>query len=227
MCSMGGIVVQALATVVDLEFPVRGGTIPADHGYALFGALCRVVPWLHADAGVGIHPIRGRLVGGRSLAITPASRLALRIPSSRIHEALPLAGQRLDLDGAQLTIGTPTVQPLRPVTTLLSRLVVIKGFLEPEPFLEAASRQATALGLGARLALVGRAADGSLEGTTQRTIGEPIRRTLRIRDKSVVGFALAVTELSAEESILVQEQGIGGRRRFGCGLFTPLGPRPR
>jgi CRISPR-associated protein Cas6 len=212
----------AVDTVVDLDLPVRGDTIPADHGYAFFAAICRVLPSLHADTSVGIHPVRGRLVGHRQLALTPDSRLTLRLPASRIAEALPLAGQRLDLDGAQLALGLPSIRPLVPATTLASRLVVIKGFTEPGPFLEAARRQADALGLGARLALVARANDGSLEGVTSRDAGEPIRRTLRIRDKTVVGFALAVAELTAEESILVQETGIGGRRRFGCGLFSPL-----
>ena len=40
-------------------------------------------------------------------------------------------------------------------------------------------------------------------------------------DKEIVGFALRVEELTAEESIRLQEKGIGGRRRFGCGIFVP------
>lgn len=214
--------VQAVDTVVDLEFPVRGETVPADHGYGLFGALCRVLPWVHDERGVGVHPLRGRLIGGRALALTPSSRLSVRLPASRIHEALPLAGQTLDLDGAPLRAGVPSIRPLRPVSALIGRLVVIKGFQEPGPFLDAARRQAEALGLGGRLSLVARSNAGSLEGATGRVAGEPIRRTLRVRDKTIVGFALALTELTAEESLRVQEAGLGGRRRFGCGLFVPL-----
>lgn len=214
--------VQAVDTVVDLEFNVRGEMLPADHGYALFGAACKALPWLHADEGVGVHPIRGRLVGGRSLALTPNSRLTLRLPASRIHQALPLAGKQIDVDGVRVSVGVPTVSPLRPAPTVVSRLVVIKGFQEPETFLEAARRQAEALGIGGRMALVARAGEGSLEGAAGREAGEPIRRTLRIRDKTIVGFALAATELTAGESILLQEVGIGGRRRFGCGVFVPM-----
>ena len=47
-----------------------------------------------------------------------------------------------------------------------------------------------------------------------------LRRTLRICDKEIVGFALRVERLTAQESILLQEKGIGGRRRFGCGIFV-------
>jgi CRISPR-associated protein Cas6 len=206
---------------------LRGNRIPADHGYALYGAVCRVLPWLHDDESVGVHPIRGRLIGHRSLALTPASRLTLRLPAIRIHETLPLAGQKLDIDGADVSLGIPTVRPLDPAATLLSPLVVIKGFMDPESFLAAADRQAKALGLSARLALVARTTEASLEGKTPRPAGEPIRRTLRVRDKTIVGFALAAVELTALESIRIQEHGIGGRRRFGCGLFLPIERRGR
>jgi CRISPR-associated protein Cas6 len=208
--------------VVDLSFPIGGGAIPADHGYALYAALCRLVPEVHGDETIGVHPIRGRLVGGRQLALTDASRLVLRMSADRIPALLRLAGQRMELDGARVSVGVPSVRPLRPAPALVSRLVVIKGFMEPDEFVQAAQRQIESLGARGRAALVARRQPGSLEGGTARASGEPIRRTLRIRDKAVVGFALAVTELTAEESVRIQEVGIGGRRRFGCGVFVPF-----
>jgi CRISPR-associated protein Cas6 len=48
-----------------------------------------------------------------------------------------------------------------------------------------------------------------------------IRRTVRIREKEVVGYGLDVSRLTAEASILLQEHGLGGRRPFGCGVFVP------
>lgn len=209
-------------TVVDLAFSLRGRQIAVDHGYALFGAISRVLPELHGDANVGIHPIRGQLAGSRRLTLTGQSQMVLRLPAMRVPSALHLAGQQLDLDGATIGVGIPTVQALRPAPALVSRLVVIKGFLEPSAFLDAARRQIEALGVGGRVALVARKLPESLDKQVGRAAGEPIRRTLRVRDKTVVGFALAVTELTADESIRVQEAGVGGRRRFGCGLFMPL-----
>jgi CRISPR-associated protein Cas6 len=57
-------------------------------------------------------------------------------------------------------------------------------------------------------------------------VGRPVRRVLRIKNKRIVGFPLTIPNLTAEESLLVQERGIGSRRRMGCGLFVPL-PRNR
>lgn len=214
--------VSTVDTAVDLIFGVRGGPIPADHGYALFGALCRIVPALHGADEIGVHPIAGQLVGGRRLELTDRSRLALRLPASRIAEALPLAGQRLDIEGSVVTVGVPQTRALRPAATVASRLVVIKGFLEPAAFLEAARRHLAEIDSGAEALLFARRADRSLEGATARDQGTPLRRTLRIRDKEIVGYALAVQRLSAEGSLALQSTGLGGRRRFGCGVFVPV-----
>lgn len=209
-------------SVVDMAFPVRGELLPVDHGYALFGAICRALPWLHGDEQVGVHPIRGRLAGGRALQMMRWSRVGLRLPVNRLPEALPLMGQTLEIDGARVQLGAPTVEPLQAATTVSSRLVVIKGFQESAAFLDAAQRQLDLLGVGGQAALIGRAGATAHEGAMGREANEPIRRTLRVRDKTIVGFALAVTNLTAEGSLRVQEAGVGGRRRFGCGLLSPF-----
>jgi CRISPR-associated protein Cas6 len=212
----------AVQPKVDLSFPLRGSHIPADHGYALFSALCRYLPWLHGADDVGVHPIQGRLSGARQLQLEPVSRLTFRLPVDRIGAVLPVAGKRLDIEGAPLLVGVPTVLPLQSKPALRSRLVTIRGFTEPEAFIEAAARHLTELGILAAPQLAVRQAAQSIEGATVRGPGMPIRRTLRIRDKTVVGFALRMTDLTAEESIRLQEAGLGGRRRFGCGLFVAV-----
>jgi CRISPR-associated protein Cas6 len=207
--------------VVDLAFPVQGRDVPADHGYLLYATIAREAPAVHGDGAIGIHPLRGRLAGERRLALERSSRLVIRLPVDRIPALLPLAGRRLDLAGSAVTVGVPAVRSLRPAAALWSRLVVIKGFMEPEGFLAAAQRQLAALGVQGRAALMARTTDRAVEGRSAAGKEEPIRRTLRIHDKDVVGFALGIEELTAEESIRIQVAGLGGRRRFGCGVFVP------
>ena len=79
--------------------------------------------------------------------------------------------------------------------------MTIKGFLKEEEFLEAAKRQLEQLDIN------GQAHMGA-------------RRTFRIKDKQVVGFEMGVTQLTAEESLTLQEKGLGGRRKMGCGVFV-------
>jgi CRISPR-associated protein Cas6 len=179
-----------------------GTRIPVDHGYAFFAAVNRLVPELHDAQDIGLHPIRGRFDGNGCLMLSAASRLIVRVPDERIREFLKLAGKTLEVDGNRFRVGVPEVRALRPAAALLARLVTIKGFMEVEAFIEAAKRQLETMGVMGVLQL-----------------GE--RRTFRIKDKQVVGFEVLASELGAEGSIRLQEIGIGGRRRMGCGIFVP------
>jgi len=208
--------------VVDIQFRLTGNLIPVDHGYPLFSAVSELVPGLHAYGEAGFHPIFGQLAGNRCLAITGKSFLTIRLPSEQITTVLPLAGKTLKLGDYDVRVGVPQTRALVPSARLYSRLVVIKGFMEPDSFLEAVSRQLHELAIKGKPYLV------TQLSIAETNLGKPggthspyLRRTIRIHDKEIVGFAMRVEELTAEESIRLQEKGIGGRRRFGCGLFLP------
>jgi len=188
---------------VDLAFRLMGTTVPVDHGYALYSAINRLVPDLHDAKDIGVHPIRGRYGGDGKLLLLPSSRLILRLSVDSIRPYLQLAGKTLDVDGHRLLVSVPETRALRPAATLYARLVTIKGFMEPDGFLEAAERRLHEMGATAELRL-----------------GE--RRTLRVKDKQVVGFEVAAIGLDAEDSVRLQETGIGGRRHMGCGTFVPF-----
>jgi CRISPR-associated protein Cas6 len=201
--------------VIDLAFELRGATIPLDHGYALFAALSRAVPALHGDRRIGVHPIRGMRVEPRRLTLVPGSRLRLRMPSEEIGAYLTLAGSRLDLEGSPLRVGLPRVEPLRPAPALSSRLVTIGKHAEPAAFVASLRSQMAGLGVEGELSL--------LPSTDPSRAGEPSRRVLRIKGRRIVGYAAAVTGLTAEGSLLLQEHGLGSRRRMGCGVFVRTG----
>ena len=187
---------------VDLAFRLNGAAVPVDHGYALYAALSRIVPEIHAAKEVGVQPIRGVYNGNGKLHLEDFSRLILRLPDEQIRSYLKLAGRRLEVDEHPLSVGVPEIRTLLLAPRLRARLVTIKGFLKEEEFLEAAKRQLQSLGIAGE-ALLGQ------------------RRTFRIKDKQVVGFEIGVTQLTAEESLTLQEQGLGGRRKMGCGVFVP------
>lgn len=189
--------------MIDLAFKLMGTRIPVDHGYALFAAVNRLVPELHDAKNIGLHPIRGRFDGNGCLVLSPASRLVIRVPDDRIREFLKLAGKTLEVNGNRFLVAVPEVRAIRPAAALFARLVTIKGFMEAEAFVEAAERQLETMGVKCTLQL-----------------GE--RRTVRIKDKQVVGFELLALELDAEGSVMLQEIGIGGRRRMGCGVFVEV-----
>lgn len=192
--------------LIDLAFRLTGSAVPVDHGYALYAALSRILPEIHAAKDIAVQPIRGLYSGNGTLHLADFSRLIFRLPDEQIQTYLKLAGKRLAVDEHPLGVGVPEVRTLRPVARLRARLVTIKGFLQEDEFLAAAKRQLEQRGIKG-----------------QAHIGA--RRTFRVRDKQVVGFEMGVTQLTAEESLTLQEQGLGGRRKMGCGVFVPGGER--
>lgn len=174
--------------------------------------------------GIGIHPIEGKLLGNRRMGLIATSRVTVRMDAERISDFLGLVGETLTLGGSGVTLGPPEVRPLRPSARLYSRLVVVKGFTEPEGFLDAVKRQLAAGGIEAEIGIALRQSELSREGQPGRREMSPLRRTLQIKDKQIVGFAVAASGLDADGSIRLQEMGVGGRRHFGCGIFVPARP---
>jgi CRISPR-associated protein Cas6 len=201
---------------VNLYYPVLGETLPTDHGYALYGALARALAALHEGSSpILVGPILGRYTGGQTLRLERRrSNLRLRLPAEAIGNVLPLAGKALDVAGHKLRLGVPRVMALEASPTVVARMVIIKGFMEPGAFLEAACRQLAAAGISAEASI-----PPVREGPHQ---GKPRRHVLRVKDRRLVGFTVQVTGLRPEQSIALQERGLGGKHRMGCGFFVPV-----
>lgn len=194
-------------TTVELHFPFTGATLPSDQGYALYGAISRWIPEAHEADWLAIETIPGIARGDGTTQLDREAALKIRLPQDRVPLMLKLAGKRPELDGHAIRLGAPQIFLLQPAPALYARIVTIKGFTEPEPFLAAVCRKLDELGI-----------------TGEPSIGP--RRIVRVGNHTIVGFGLAIHELSDEGSIVLQEQGLGGRRRMGCGIFFPVTHSP-
>ena len=209
-----------MTSVLDILFRVIGTEVPSDHGYALFGAVSRILEsagdrWLHGNPAIGLHTIRGTPSAPGRYRLGEDARFGLRLPSELVPRALKLAGRSIELDGCRLRIGVAQTRALVPATTMHCRIATTRNGHAPARFDAEIARQAAALDLHGRIFRVPRREPPSAER-------DPSRRVVRIRDKRVVGYALLATELTAAESIRLQERGLGGRRRMGCGVFVPV-----
>jgi CRISPR-associated protein Cas6 len=200
--------------VIDLSFVLVGTTIPLDHGYALFSALSRIVPELHGDRRVGVHPIRGRQSAPGVLSLTERSRLKLRLSAQGIAPYIAIAGKELDLEGQRVQVGIPRVEALVPAANLAARLVTFHNALDAEAFEADVRRELARMEIAATPQLI--------PGNHPKHPGQPVRRVTRVKGRRMVAYPLCVVGLTAEESIRLQEEGLGGRRRMGCGVFSPF-----
>ena len=198
---------------VELSFPVFGRAIPKDHAYTLYSAISKLLD-NHLPQGIAISSIRDRsLLPGRT-QLSQERYLRIRTPVESIGQLLPLAGKFLEIEGTEIGLGTPRIHALEPCAKLKAHIVTIKGFIEPQTFVDAVRRQLLSLGIN------GDASIPIIETGVRK--GEPRRRILRIKGKVIIGYCVVVANLSDADSYRLLSIGLGGQRHMGCGIFVPV-----
>lgn len=194
---------EASTVMVDVVFSLEEGSFPDEHAEALSLAVRRALPWFDDEPEAGILPLSGVAHGNNDACfVGRRSRLALRLPMHRGASADSLAGTRLDLGGAWLTLGKSSMRPLLPARGVVYSHLVSVGTDDEIEFLARCRSQLAARGLAPQL-ISGKAHE------------------LRTAQGAVRGFSLMLHGLAAAESLAVQESGLGSHRALGCGLFIP------
>ena len=186
--------------MVDVAFSLRGGTIPADHGWQLFRLLAERLAWLAAEDYAGVHPIRGSRAVAGEIYLGARARLMLRLPRERAEPSFALSGARFDL-GNEVEVGSAHLRPLFAHGTLYSQFVTT-GTPDEAGFQRDVSAELERAGIVCKI-ICGR-----------------IRRA-QTQDAEIVGYSLMLHELSPEHSLRMQAAGLGEGRKLGCGLFIP------
>lgn len=190
------------AAFVDVQFDLSPGEIPADHGVRLYEELVAHLPWLAETPGIGVHPVHGAPTGRNdNLVISRRVKLTLRLPVARLTDAEALVGAKLKTPAGTLTVGPLKKRPLLPYTTLYSHFVVMASSDEAR-FIDEARAELESMGVRA----------GLIPGK---------RRMMHTPEGAAEGYSLMLHDISLEDSIRVQERGLGQHRRYGCGIFIP------
>lgn len=199
---------------IDLIFSLLGESLSLDNGYEVFAALSKICPIIHDLEHISILPIAGIPKPPKSIKLTNRSKLIIRLPIDQVPLVYSLGGQTFTIGKNQYKLGFPELKTLHPTSALYSRLVIIRGYQEPQAFLIKAQR----------LLIEKLGVQGNITFLT-RANGEPQCRELTINNKSgvfeVKGFGLKVSDLSDEDSITLQQFGIGGKHKMMAGVFVP------
>jgi CRISPR-associated protein Cas6 len=200
--------------ILDLSFRVTCRSLPVDHAHLLSEAVQAALSWFADESAAGVHLIHGAESGngwmrpgnpGDLLHLSRRTRFTLRLPKERVAAARALSGQSLNIGDNELRLGAATERPLSPLTTLFARHVIghNAGEADDQAFLATAAERLQALGISVRKMMSGRL----------HTIATP-------RGKLVVR-SLMVAGMEVEDSVRLQQQGLGEGRKLGCGLFIP------
>lgn len=190
---------KAVPETLELVFELQGDMLPSAYVAALWRELADRLPWLEQEAFAGLLPLRGAPSGGH-LLLPRRAKLGLRLPIEQEQQARKLIGQTLDIEGYALTIGAAHSRPLQPHPSLHAHLVT--GPDEENEFLQQVEQSLQEL---------------EIEG--KRICGK--RTSLQLGEYEITGYSLVVHELKPEASLRLQHAGLGGERRYGCGLFVP------
>lgn len=202
--------------VVDLSFKVQCKQLPLDHAYSLSQTIQQALPWFADEPLTGIHLIHGAESGNgwirpqepdAILSLSKRTRFMLRLPKHRIEDASKLAGQKLSVAGNDLVLSAPSQKPLSVMTTIFARYVVVPNIgddLEDEEV------------------FLNQAADIlHKEGIKVKKMMSGLAHVLRMPGKDLYTRSLMIDGLKIEESIYLQQNGLGEARLVGCGLFMP------
>jgi CRISPR-associated protein Cas6 len=193
---------QFTPRVLDIQFDISAGEIPADHGPALYSEILRHLPWLADTPAAAIHPVHGAPSGrNANLVINRRVKIVLRLPVSRLDDAHALVGKSIDPGAGTLVIGALKEKNLTPFGTLYSHFVTL-GNADEAAILAEARKQLEAMGIQC----------GLIPG---------MQRKMLTPDGAISGHSLMLHDVGLMQSLAVQEHGLGLHRLWGCGIFIP------
>jgi CRISPR-associated protein Cas6 len=199
----------ALNPYIELVFPVVGQNLPIDHGYQLYSALKYKLMQLQDWDNISVKTISGKLDRNirNEINLTDRSQLMIRLPADKVPFVYSFSGKSLTIGKHKIRLGIPAINFIQPKSKLRSHIVVIRGYEEPQSFLEAAQRQLNELNIQTNIKLI------------LNKNGISKRKTIRVK-QTLVGFGMEVSNLNEADSIVLQEQGLGGKQKMGCGVFV-------
>ncbi|CAC9582581.1 hypothetical protein [uncultured Gammaproteobacteria bacterium] len=197
-------------TIQEVSFKIQSKILPMDHSFLLAQALLKHLPWLE-EINAGIHNV-GVADGngweqskeGGFYYPSKRSKLILRITHEHLKDAENLAGKILDLGEYKIkVVKLINSKLLSDLPVLFAKQVACEHSMSEEDFLKLCFKQLSNLGIQVKKMMAG------LESNIKTESG-----TIHTR-------SLMVADLKKNESVLLQEKGLGDHRLLGCGLFVP------
>ena len=196
--------------MIDVTFRIDCKTLPYDHAYALSNEITKNMPWLLEDNLTGIHTLHGPESGNgwvrsekEEIFLSKRTRLVLRIPRIDIEKAKELENVSVNVLGNTIKIGKSNTKDFLVVRDLISRFVLCDKNETEEDFLLGVKKELFSHGVMIKKAICGK------------------EKSFTINGKNRFTRSLMIADLSKENSVLLQDTGVGSGRIFGCDIFLP------
>jgi CRISPR-associated protein Cas6 len=199
--------------VVEVLFKLDCKTLPVDHNLLLSQALIKELPWMATEKDTSIQHVhiaeeangwfRPEDAADAMLHLSRRAKVIVRIPKKRLEDVKVILGKKLDVNGHQLILKSVLKnKKLSPNTTLNSRFIVTDTDNE-SIFTDQCAKEISGMGVTIKKLLSGKV------------------RMMKGENGLLMTRSLMLADLSKEDSILLQQNGIGKYQLMGCGIFIP------
>ncbi|WP_058553389.1 type I-MYXAN CRISPR-associated protein Cas6/Cmx6 [Thiohalocapsa sp. ML1] len=212
-----------ISSTVDVRFLVQGQPLDLIAPEALYRALCRAPrcgDWFAATDVLAIAAVQVDAAEGRSGAGEGARSLLLRLPAEDLPCVLGLAGGVLYVDGLEVRFAPQAlVEAIKPCAVLHSPWVTLATAQNGPDWL-GPRRSARGVG-GDTLAGFAAALSDELDALEVEALVslEPAPAQPPLQERPCC--AVTLSGLSPDDSVHLQEAGLGELRKLGCGIFRP------
>ena len=198
--------------VVDVVFSIRCRCLPVDHAYALSQAIQEHLPWFGEEQAAALHTIHvaesanGWIRPNEEGAVLYPSRrtkMRLRVPAHRVDDTKALEGKRLTIGEFEIEVNAADVRLLSTHTTIFSRYIVTDGYADEDAVMKVLVEQLKEMGVNPKKMLCG------------------VEQEITTPDGVIKTRSLMIANLKVEESVRLQQRGLGDHRWLGCGVFIP------
>ena len=138
-----------------------------------------------------------------NIPLSKRAKLIMRINKNQINDIKNIEGKEIRLFGNRLKIGRSKVKNFLVVKDLFCRFVMSDHETSEEDFLNIIQKELSGLNINIRKALCGRS------------------MVISFGKKTLYTRSLMIADLSKEESLKLQEEGVGDKKLYGCGTFLP------
>ena len=197
--------------IVDLSFRLAGSRLQIDHAGALADALETCFD-AATCARIGVHGVHMASSGNgwnrpeppdTEMPLSRRARLVIRCHRDDHREIASICGKTLELGEYAIRVGDFSERRLSMLGDLHARAVCCDPEQSEPDFLARVADDLKALDIAVSRMICGRSG------------------TVRTRTDTLFTRALLIAGLKPEESVRLQQQGLGEGRFFGCGLFVP------
>lgn len=197
--------------IFDVAFKLTGSQLAVDHAQALAHAVCAKLTE-DTQSQIGIHQVRVAESGNgwerpskgeERLHLSRRTKLVVRVNQDVYEDVLRLSDTELEINGQRIKVGVSTVRKLSALTTLFSHGIACDEAQAETEFLADMANALQRMDIKVKKMICG------------------MTHSIRSDRGSIFTRALMVANLTPEESVLLQQRGIGTGRLIGCGLFVP------